>query len=179
MNALTAIPALVLSIAAVINGEAVAADNSQTARMCPASTPAPTAADDAMALWEKNRALYLHDLRLSSLEQREKTPPTSGYELGNTLIEADLYIAYAEADGLISRKVGNGRSELNMALTELKKADEIAPTDTEKTRIEGFRKTAMAMSREFDDCTPEETRDERTQYKTLRNAIGHMIKQVG
>jgi len=67
---------------------------------------------------------------------------------------------------------------LAKALAKLSMADEMLKKCLKKDRIEQFRKTAMAMNHELDDCMPEETRDERTQYKALRRAIGNMIKQI-
>lgn len=179
MNTFTIIiPAAVLSIAATINGDALAADGSDGARMCPA-TAIPTAADRAMADWRKKRALYLHDLRLSSLEQRETTPPGKSYDLGAALIKADLYLSYAEADGLIAGKTKTGRDELNRAASELQDAARLAPDTNAKHEIESYRKTAMALNRDFAGCMIEEKPNEREGYQDLRRNIARTIKQVG
>lgn len=179
MNTLTVIPAIVLSIAAFTNGQAVAANGHENARMCPVSASIPTDADRALADWKKKRALYLHDLRMSSLEQREDATPDKAYHLGSALIEADLYLSYAEADGLIDGNTKTGRNDLKMAVNELRHADAMVDKTGEKARIEAFKKTATALNKDFNGCMSEENPTERDQYQTLRKSLGKMIKQIG
>lgn len=179
MNTLTVIPAAILAIATFMNGETMAADGPAGPRMCPATTAIPTAADRAMAEWRKQRALYLHDLRLSSLAQRETMPPGKAYDLGTALVEADLYLSYAEADGLIVGKTKLGRDDLNKAVSELKNAETLVVKPSEKAKIESFRKTAIALNRDFDGCMNEEGAKEREGYQDLRRNLARLIKQTG
>lgn len=90
------------------------------------STTTGDAERQGVASWEKERALYLRDLKLASLDQRELQLSESQYLQAEQLIQAQLNVAYAETDLITLGDYHTAMVDLHDALTNLAVASDHA-----------------------------------------------------
>ncbi len=98
------------------------------------SSPAGDAERQGVASWEKERALYLRDLKLASLDQRELELSESQYLQAEQLIQTQLNVAYAETDLITLGDYHAAMADLHDALANLVAASDHA-TPADKDRI--------------------------------------------
>lgn len=131
--------------------------------------------DSEAAQWQKEHALYLHDLRLSSFEQKDKPVPTNGFDVADDLLDASLYVAYAETDRLMLDNPSSARNDLKQALNKMDEAYSLAD-DVEKSRISMVKKELVSTRDAINTCIGAESAKQRDHYDTLRKNIGELVK---
>ena len=131
--------------------------------------------DSEAAQWQKEHALYLHDLRLSSFEQKDKPDPANGFDVADDLLDASLYVAYAETDRLMLDNPLTARNDLKQALNKMDEAYSLAD-DVEKSRISMVKKELVTTRDSINTCLGSETAKQRDHYDTLRKNIGELVK---
>jgi hypothetical protein len=158
-------------------GNATAASVQQPC-MAGVSTAETTATDPDMGHWKKQRALYLHDLRLSALEQKNDQLSKTDFDKANALIEADLYLAYAEADQIMLGDAKTARTDLTKAQKNLDKVHNLAST-AEKAKIETIDKTVIARREADATCNRQAPDRELKSYEMLHKDIRKLERQIG
>ena len=131
--------------------------------------------DSEAAQWQKEHALYLHDLQISSFEQKDKPVPTNGYDVADDLLDASLYVAYAETDRLMLDNPHNARNDLKQALNKMDEAYSLAD-DVEKSKIKMVKKEVLTTRDAIDTCLGAESAKQRDHYDMLRKNIGELVK---
>lgn len=150
-----------------------------TAQACPVSAASgdSAAVDRDMARWQKARALYLHDLQLSTLEQ-QKTLTKTEQDLADHLADAYLYVSYAEAERLALASPERARNNLDEALRRLDGAYALASAK-HKARIDRLRQSLQSTRELTMACNGTSTRQQRKAFEGLRKDIGQLVRQVG
>lgn len=137
------------------------------------ASPANGAIDRDMAHWQKEHALYLHDLRLSALEQEAGNSLAPGFMVVRHLIDAALDVAYAEADRLALKEAGWARNHMNRALHKLDAAYALAPVN-EQEKIVGLEKRLITTRDAHCACYGQDSQTERKSYENLRKDISRL-----
>lgn len=137
-------------------------------------TPPSAIQDPEVARWEKMRALYLHDLQMSSLDQKSGLLSEKDYNMVSKLIEAALYTAYAKADQVILDEPKTARNDLDQALTNFDNASTLA-SDSEKSEIATIKKLLVATRDTMIGCHGQDSQNEDQAYNALKHKIDHLI----
>lgn len=146
---------------------------------CTANMVADSAAVDVdMAHWLKKRALYLHDLKLSSLEQKSGSVSEAVLDIADKLVDANLYVAYAEADRLALDKSLSADNDMHQALYRLDEAYELAAGDV-KTKIAAVRTKLVSTRDVMKVCNGADYAQQRDEYETLRRDIDELVNHLG
>jgi len=151
--------------------------HSYTCRTGATSTAMNAPTEPGMAHWKKERALYLHDLQLSALEQKQDHLSKTEFDKGKDLIDADLYLAYAEADQLMLDNTKTTRADLTKVQNDLNKARDLATT-AEKAKIETINITIVGKHESDIACirAPEQV---LKSYEMLHKNIRSLEQQIG
>ena len=147
--------------------------------LCPSSQAANhSPADPNLASWIRKRALYMHDLKLSSFEEKHALISTTDLDMADELADAGLYVAYAEADRLGMEQTGSAEVDMQQALGRLDRAYNLASGDMKtriaqtKTRLESTRDTMRL-------CQGADFRQQRDDYEALRKDIARLVNVIG
>lgn len=146
--------------------------------LCPLNPEMTATADTGLARWQKERALYLHDLQLSTLEQKPGAHPAEELDLADELADADLYVAYARTDRLALASVQQARHDLSMALDKLDQAYVRAQGRIHK-QIDGLRKSLLTLRDKTLTCFGSDDHQQRKAFDELRQAISHVVQNLG
>ena len=163
----------------VFPGAAVQAGTAMASPACETGSVASSTA----AQWQKKRALYLHDLQISSFEQKKEPageqtgepPPGNDFDIADDLIDANLYVSYAETDRLMLDNPVSARDDLKQALDKLNEAYALANGD-EKPEIAAVKKDLVATRESINTCIGTDTGEARKTYQSLQNDIGRLVK---
>ena len=174
MNTKT-ISLLIMMVLAVFSGPSV----SKNLPACSVATYAAIGdVDKNVARWQKSRALYLHDLQLARLEQRPETLSATTLEIADTLTDADLYVAYAEADRLALKDTEASGASLKEAGVRLGKAYALA-RDEDRTSIDKVRKTLASTQDMIAACNGMDSNELRDAFEGLRKSIDQLVTRLG
>jgi|GEM_PF-6038854 len=179
MDAKTVSLIVAVSLAVLQAATTQAAVQSASQVPCPANEGADQSGDDSnLAQWIRKRALYLHDLKLSSFEEKPEPLSATDLSIADKLADAGLYIAYAEADRLALDRSISADVDMQQALSRLDEAYALASGDV-KDNIAKTRTKLESTRDELLVCHGEDFRQQRNEYETLRRDIGHLVNGIG
>jgi len=89
---------------------------------------------DTTAYWEKEHALYTHDLNMSNLEQDTTALSTRQYILAEYLLDAKLNLQYTQTDLTTLNNTDKAAHDLSSVMDSLEKAMTLA-SPMQKKRI--------------------------------------------
>jgi hypothetical protein len=118
--------------------------------------------------WERKRGLYLHDLQISTLEKNYELMEKSDVDAINDLIDADLYVIYAQTDSTSQHTSKSNNSNIDHVLTDLKSAQNYA-VNTE------YRPQIIEAIDLINTNYTSKSRFTAQTYKKLRGKISHII----
>ena len=179
MDAKTVIFIVAVSFSVFQAATSQAAVQSATQVPCPVNEKADqSGADPNLAQWIRKRALYLHDLKLSSFEEKKEPLSPTDLNIADKLVDAGLYIAYAEADRLALDQSISADVDMQQALDRLDLAYDLAAGDV-KDKIAKTRTKLESTRDEMLVCHGEDFRQQRKEYEALRRDIGHLVNAIG
>jgi len=146
---------------------------------CPVNLSANhSSADPNLASWIRKRALYLHDLKISSFEEKHGLVSKTDLNMADDLADAGLYIAYAEADRLGMEQAGSADVDMQLALGQLDRAYGLASGDIKK-KIEMAKTTLESTRDTMRLCQGTDFRQQREEYEALRKDIQRLVNDIG
>jgi hypothetical protein len=162
----------------MLPGTTVLAKNMPNCTLGATATATATDIEKNVARWQRSRALYTHDLQMATLEQKSTSLSVARLELADNLTDADLYVAYAQADRLALNDPKKADDNMQQALGLLDKAYQLA-SDKEKARIANARKLLLSTRDSIGACSGTNDSEMRDAFDNLRNAIGTVVKDIG
>ena len=135
-------------------------------------------ADTNVANWEKSRALYLHDMELANLEQKQAALPDATLKLADTLSDAGLYIAYAETDRLVLDDAKKANADLDEARNLLQQAAAQANPD-EQASIGKVAKSLVATEKMVTACNGTDSNEQQETFEQLRQSLDRVVSGLG
>lgn len=134
----------------------------------------------SMAKWEKERALYLHDIQMSSLDQKEtnETLSRADYTIISSLIDAELYTTYAQSDQVFLGDPKTAKNDLDQAITNLKTAQALSSGD-EKSRITKLMEKVSLLQDDVIKCNGSSQWEDMHDYESVRSQMSQFIQRIG
>jgi hypothetical protein len=175
-------------LSSMINGTALAAEQGWEHDESCATVSGDTLAwhhhelsqdDQETATWENERALYMHDMQMSSLDRDEEQRDVSKANravIGN-LIDAELYIAYAETDQVLLGDYHSAGNDLDQALVYLKAALGAA-SGSEKSHVTRLKEKVTSFRNDINSCRSQAGWHEMHDYQGLRTEFSHIIHRL-
>lgn len=142
------------------------------------TSAATTNADANVASWEKSRALYLHDLRLANLEQKQENLSDKTLKIADTLSDAGLYLAYAETDNLVLNSPKKAQADLDEARGLLKQASALA-NHGEQVSIDKVSKSLDSTEKMITACNGKNSDEKQASFENLRKSLGQIVNGLG
>jgi len=134
--------------------------------------------DANVASWEKSRALYLHDLQLANLEQKQEALTDRTLKIADTLSDADLYVAYAETDRLVLNSPKQAQADLDQAKDLLHQASVMA-NHGDQTSIDKVTKSLNSTETMITACNGTDSNEQQQTFEQLRKSIGQIVSGLG
>jgi hypothetical protein len=159
----------------LLPGTAVLAKNMPN---CAVKASAATDAEKNVARWQRSRALYLHDLEVSKLEQKSTSLSENEQDLIDKLTDADLYVAYAQANRLALNDTQKASNNIQEARDLLDQAHTLA-TGQEKERIAAVTKSLVSTEDRISACNGMNDNEERDAFEKLRKDIDSVVNDIG
>ena len=164
---------------AITYGMATQAAESLSPMACPVNLSANHSSPDPnLASWIRKRALFIHDLKISSFEEKHGLVSRTDLNMADELADAGLYIAYAEADRLGMEQSGSADVDMQLALGQLDRAYGLASGDMKKKIAQA--KTTLESTRDtMRVCQGTDFRQQREEYEALRKDIERLVNTIG
>ena len=134
--------------------------------------------DTNVANWEKSRALYLHDLALANLEQKQEALPDATLKVADTLSDAGLYIAYAETDRLVLDNSKKANADLNEARSLLQQAAVQADL-ADQASIDNVTKSLDSTEKMITACNGTDSNEQYEKFEKLRKSLDRVVNGLG
>lgn len=110
---------------------------------CERTVPIESSADQQNdATWEKAHAVYIHDLAFASLDRSNH----ENFQAKSDLINARMYIAYAEADQMDLRNNNAAKQDLQQSRMYIARAAQVDPNPKSQSIIHKLEKTVKLSS---------------------------------
>lgn len=167
---------LLLMLLFMLPGTMVLAKNMPNCSLDASATATDIEKD--VARWQRSRALYMHDLQMATLEQQSTSLSATTLELADKLTDADLYVAYAQADRLALNDPKKADDNMREALSLLDKAYTLA-SDGDKKRIAKVKASLLSTRDRIGVCNGANESELRDAFDNLRNAIGTVVRDIG